>query len=90
MNSREHRNDVPDYNLNTNGWSNYEKLVLSELKRHNEWLEKLDEKVGAVQVQIVTMETQIKTKSMMLATLTSVIVSPIVGALAVFIFNNLK
>ena len=83
-------NNTNENKTNTDGWSTYEKLVLSELERHNEALEKLDSKFSQVQVQIVTMETQIKTKSVMLATLTSLIISPIVGALAVFIFNNLK
>ena len=44
--------------LDKNGWSTYEKLVLSELQRHNDWLQKLDEKFANVQLQITKMETQ--------------------------------
>jgi len=76
--------------LDKNGWSTYEKLVLSELQRHNDWLQKLDEKFANVQLQITKMETQVQTKSVIMATLTTVVISPIVGALAVFIMNNLK
>jgi len=76
--------------VDKNGWSTYEKLVLSELKRHNIWLEKLDEKFTTIQVQIVTMESQIKTKSMILATIISLVVTPIVGAVAVFVLQNIK
>jgi len=76
--------------LDKNGWSTYEKLVLSELQRHNDWLQKLDEKFANVQLQITKMETQVQAKSVIMATLTTVVISPIVGALAVFIMNNLK
>jgi len=41
-----------------NGWSEYEQFVLMEMKRHNEWLEKIDNRIGQIEIEIAVLKVK--------------------------------
>jgi uncharacterized membrane protein len=45
-----------------NGWSEYQRLVLAALERHDSHLESIDEKIGAVRMDLAKLQVEIATE----------------------------
>jgi hypothetical protein len=39
-------------------WSEYQRLVLAELERHNQWLAALDQKLDDIRVELATLKVR--------------------------------
>lgn len=67
---------------NKNGWDEYQKLVLTELKRHNELLHDLDQKLNDINVELATL----KVKSGIWGVIGGLI--PVLTAIAIYLFRQ--
>jgi hypothetical protein len=50
---------MSDEKWNGNGWTNYQKLVLAQLEQHQESLEKINDKLNQIRIEI----TELKVKA---------------------------
>ncbi len=74
-------------NSGNNGWVEYQKLVLSELKRLNDWMQKLDDRQTAAEIKAAIMSTKQKASMAMYGAIGSAI--PVAVGLGIWAIKSL-